>query len=1222
MAKFITGSQSDNWNDKEEEEKKREELDELGYADAQWRKNSLPPADLFVRNQQKSSVISTDNQREIHIGMVFNGCYRIIGRGGQGRLGQVWKALDIIGERNVALKFVPLGLARYEREMRRVKETFLLVHSLAHQYICPHYALVNDETFGYFLVMKWMPETLCDFCYENTNQNNRVAPAVALRILSNLAEALDYAHSQGVIHRDIKPTNISIIRDANDKFAGACLIDFGLSAIIKKAIFVTKEAHLEILGTPCYMPPEQWLDKTQDATSDQYSLAVVAYEMLNGECPFSNSNIDVLRSSILNDKPQKIHGIPSYMNAALLKALSKKREDRFKNCVDFIDSLSGRVHRRRIKAVAFFLMSVISVLLALMFFIFESMILVIDNSYKVMSDLPSDTSGQVHLDHLGPTADPNAVLRYVENFHAPLINWFPDGIHERPVTNTSEGVVVGDQQVEESTGTASGAGWSYGWDAERSMGVVTLDGYRGGPISSNGVNLTIELAGASHNEITGLDRESIYVKGASLNITGDGTGDLTVKTSSSRAKEVIRTIRVAPGGSMTVSGLTRMTVQATLNCGGILLEKGDFSADQVHDLKIFSSGSDALHVHGGITLSGSPDDTYSFNGGIWHQDHFRLASPNTDPANPNIPVFHLNYNDKPIQATIENFEQLVQAFYTFSTESKKTLLVVSDIVSNNYEHTNAGRTSRLIVPRKCEVTLISTGNWSILRGEESNPEEPLIDVRGHLALGDPNDMGTATLSIDGGADWYFDEDDLAQSESARRMAQEEAQNEQPPAATTDATAATPVAAPAAVSADVPVQPAQRGVTPLFSEVWKSVLYRREGDVGLFKKASSRHSCLSPLISVSGVLNLNDNVVIQNNDNIRELRSMTQIQNISEVLLYAGGVSVEQKGTFKMSGGRIMHCSSAFGAAVNVLGDFHLAGGEIYENLTSNDNARLTSEGAGVRVAYGHFLMTGGEISRNVSLGYSLDYIGNNSAKGAGLHVSQDATAELNGGRITSNVSEWAGGAVYVGGNGSSKLKISKTYISDNCAILGGGIFMNSPLNFQGGDIFGNYVFHLRDTDAIESNDIFLSRMNMSDNSILQLASNPSTDAESCHIFISRVFGIKGGEIIGSCTPIIVTESLNQMTAPICISIGDIQVFTDTTFEYSISYLDSLAMKVLSFEYLNNKTSEKYKAQADRFKLGVFGMDRSDLYELRPYSEPLPHDSLQNEKYSLILKHKK
>ena len=261
---------------------------------------------------------------------------------GKGYMGIVWKAHDRVGDRLVALKFVQTELGRAEKEMERMRASFGKIHDLRHPTICPIYSLEKDSEYGYYLVMKYLKgETLDDYKCRKDPKANGLPLDHVIELLKPVASALDYAHRNHVIHRDIKPSNIFLAE--NGGRVEVQVIDFGLADEFQSSLSrVSKPGEIQKYskaGTPAYMAPEQWMGHPQKATTDQYGLATVAYELLAGHLPFSGNNI---QNAVLRFAPEPIDEIPTSANAALQRALAKKGKERFTSCQDFIDTLSGR----------------------------------------------------------------------------------------------------------------------------------------------------------------------------------------------------------------------------------------------------------------------------------------------------------------------------------------------------------------------------------------------------------------------------------------------------------------------------------------------------------------------------------------------------------------------------------------------------------------------------------------------------------------------------------------------------------------------------------------------------------------------------------------------------------------------------------------------------------------------------------------------------------------
>ena len=275
----------------------------------------------------------------------------------RGGMGEVWQAYDPTGERTVVIKVLPPELQRSPDEMARVKQTFNRVHNLQHQHICPVYLLGQDPRFGFFIVMKYLDgDTLSAYRkayvqrYGETNETtassktskSRTSQGAlpfdeVVRLLMPVAQALDYAHGRQIIHRDIKPQNIMLTADGTD----VQLVDFGLAAEVRTSVMRVSQVQMETCGTYPYMAPEQWRGELQDARTDQYALAVVAFELLSGHLPFEAADPTVLRMCVLNDPVPLIDQLPSSINEVIATGMAKLRTDRFDSCVAFVEALAA-----------------------------------------------------------------------------------------------------------------------------------------------------------------------------------------------------------------------------------------------------------------------------------------------------------------------------------------------------------------------------------------------------------------------------------------------------------------------------------------------------------------------------------------------------------------------------------------------------------------------------------------------------------------------------------------------------------------------------------------------------------------------------------------------------------------------------------------------------------------------------------------------------------------
>lgn len=276
-------------------------------------------------------------QRDLRIGVVLNGRYRVTELLGEGGMGLVYRGERLQLGRPVAIKFLhspyaksPKYMARFEREARAMSK-------LSHPYVVSVIDFgVHDEP---YIVMDFVTgETLRDLL-----DREPITPSRAIQLTRQILAGLAHAHSQGVIHRDIKPGNI-MIGEATGVGDHVRIFDFGL-AKLHDPTNESEQSMATVIGTPAYMAPEQTRAEPIDARADLYATGVLLFEMLTGDKPFVGEDAyAVIRLQREAPPPRLRERVPELsveLEQVVARALEKDRGQRFQTAAEFASALEA-----------------------------------------------------------------------------------------------------------------------------------------------------------------------------------------------------------------------------------------------------------------------------------------------------------------------------------------------------------------------------------------------------------------------------------------------------------------------------------------------------------------------------------------------------------------------------------------------------------------------------------------------------------------------------------------------------------------------------------------------------------------------------------------------------------------------------------------------------------------------------------------------------------------
>ncbi len=262
--------------------------------------------------------------------------FRILEKLGAGGMGVVYKAVDTRLERSVALKFLPDGMAQDSQALERFRREALAASALNHQGICTIYDIGEQDNMP-FIAMEFIDG-------ETLRQHIHGKPLPTEQILDlgiQISDAIDAAHSKGIIHRDIKPSNVFVTSRGQAK-----VLDFGLAKLVSKGVLQSAgddtsskatEENVSIVGiisgTPAYMSPEQVRGDDLDPRADIFALGLLLYEMATGRAAFGGRTGGAIIEAILTRVPESVRflnpSVPAQLEEIINKCIEKDRDRRY-----------------------------------------------------------------------------------------------------------------------------------------------------------------------------------------------------------------------------------------------------------------------------------------------------------------------------------------------------------------------------------------------------------------------------------------------------------------------------------------------------------------------------------------------------------------------------------------------------------------------------------------------------------------------------------------------------------------------------------------------------------------------------------------------------------------------------------------------------------------------------------------------------------------------------
>ncbi|HEV2846156.1 MAG TPA: protein kinase, partial [Thermoanaerobaculia bacterium] len=290
--------------------------------------------------RQSSGTPGSARAPSLEPGQVLAGRYRITAFLGRGAVGEVYEAQDLELNEPVAVKILRPEIAGDEQVLRRFKREVQLARRVTHPNVCRVFDLVAGPPV--FLTMELLRgETLSD----RLERGGPMAPAEALPIAVQISDALEAAHANGVVHRDLKSGNVFLVDSQGSP--RAMVTDFGLagSTLAEAPVSATLTATGELVGSPAYMAPEQVRGEESTAATDIYAFGIVLYEMVTGELPFIGKSAFYTALKRLQEPPpsprRKVPDLPPVWDEVILRCLAQNPANRFQHARRVVRALGA-----------------------------------------------------------------------------------------------------------------------------------------------------------------------------------------------------------------------------------------------------------------------------------------------------------------------------------------------------------------------------------------------------------------------------------------------------------------------------------------------------------------------------------------------------------------------------------------------------------------------------------------------------------------------------------------------------------------------------------------------------------------------------------------------------------------------------------------------------------------------------------------------------------------